>query len=121
MNSRPNKRRGSLMWLAGRARRFWIAIALLPVLYVASFGPACWISSRMNSGNWMNFTALPTVYRPLLLPMFYHRRIAIAVDWYAGLGAASGWHWVNVAGREEWISGNDDFAWVHWVNKVQHP
>jgi hypothetical protein len=102
------------MWLAGRSRRFWIAIALLPVLYVASFGPACWISSRVNYGNWINFTVLPTVYRPLLLAMLCHRRIAIAVEWYAGLGAASGWRWFNLAGSDDWISGKDDWAWAKW-------
>lgn len=34
------ERRGPLLWLAGRSRRFWIVVvALLPGLYVASFGP----------------------------------------------------------------------------------
>jgi hypothetical protein len=113
MNSHPNKRRGPLMWLAGRSRRFWIAVALLPILYVASFGPACWISSRMNLGNWINFTALPTVYRPLLLAMYCDRRIVIAVEWYAGLGAASGWRWVNIASSDHyWISGPNELVWV---------
>jgi len=43
MDERPTKRRGPLLWLAGRSRRFWIiAILAPPLLYVGSFGPACW-------------------------------------------------------------------------------
>lgn len=30
-------------WLSSRSRRFWIVLALLPVLYVASIGPWVWI------------------------------------------------------------------------------
>ena len=42
----------------------WIVALLigLPVLYVASFGPACWISSRLNSGS----SAVSCVYRPIM-------------------------------------------------------
>jgi hypothetical protein len=113
MDERAKKWQGPLAWLAGRSRRFWITAALLPVLYVASFGPACWISSRMNSGNWIGFTALPTVYRPLLLGMYCDRRIVIAVEWYAGLGAAHGWRWVNLASRDNyWISGPNEPVWA---------
>ncbi|MGQ0636933.1 MAG: hypothetical protein ACT4QC_20180 [Planctomycetaceae bacterium] len=46
---RPTKRRGPLTWLAGRSRRWWVPI-LLAILYVASFGPACWISSWTGRG-----------------------------------------------------------------------
>jgi hypothetical protein len=45
MDENDRKRRGPLLWLADRPRGFWIATAvMLPVVYVASFGPACWIS-----------------------------------------------------------------------------
>jgi hypothetical protein len=102
MSERPKKWQGPLEWLAGRSRRFWIALALLPVLYVASFGPACWISSRVNYGSGINFTVLPTVYRPLLQAMLSHRRIAIAVEGYARLGAAPGWHWLLIISDGDW-------------------
>jgi len=41
----------------------WTLSALigLPVLYVASFGPACWITGRTDFG----WQAVPIVYRPL--------------------------------------------------------
>jgi hypothetical protein len=52
MSDRPQKRRGPLLWLADRSRRFWIGVALVSVLYVASFGPACWFlaSHRRDVG-----------------------------------------------------------------------
>jgi hypothetical protein len=42
----------------------WIAALLigLPALYVLSFGPACWISSRKDSGASM----IPVVYAPIV-------------------------------------------------------
>lgn len=43
MDERPTKRRGLLLWLADRTWRFWVVVlVILPALYVASFGPACW-------------------------------------------------------------------------------
>ena len=39
MDQRPDKRRGPLLWLAGRTWRFWVVAVVLPLLYVASFGP----------------------------------------------------------------------------------
>jgi hypothetical protein len=106
MSERPTKRRGPLLWLAGRSRRFWIVGALLPVLYVASFGPACWISSRAKYGN---LTVLPAVYLPLLEVMWSDMRIFGAFHWYADLGAASGWGWIKYS--------NGEWAWA----KVQFP
>lgn len=39
-----------------------VSILALAVLYVLSFGPACWITSRFGLGTkWM-----PVVYRPIL-------------------------------------------------------
>ena len=37
------------------------AVVALPVLYVASFGPACWLVSRMEDSD----SELPVVYTPL--------------------------------------------------------
>jgi len=45
MDKPERKRRGPLTWLAGRSRRFWITVAMMPVLYVASVGPACWLTA----------------------------------------------------------------------------
>src|SRR5262245_41591386 len=42
----------------------WIVALLIvvPVVYVASFGPACWISSQRNSG----FVVVNVIYQPLM-------------------------------------------------------
>jgi len=41
----------------------WIAAIVigLPVLYIASFGPACWLADR----KWLPDTLPATIYRPL--------------------------------------------------------
>lgn len=52
-----------------KSRSVWpwvIALLIgLPVLYVASFGPACWLSSRTGIGR----KSLPAMYRPMLMLM----------------------------------------------------
>jgi len=51
MSERSRKRRGPLLWLGGRSRRFWIVMAvILPVIYVGSFGPACWWTTLSPTG-----------------------------------------------------------------------
>ena len=72
----------------------------LPVLYVASFGPACWISSRTDHGK----RPLPFLYRPILKLMCWNeehwehasRGTALRNSpfcWYAEVGAREGAHW----------------------------
>jgi hypothetical protein len=73
-----------------KAGAAWIAVLLigLPVLYVASFGPACWVTS------WTRGTGaqlLPRLYAPLLTPS--DSRISKAREWYACAGAKAGWWW----------------------------
>lgn len=52
--------------MTNQRRPFWpllIAVLVgLPVLYVASFGPACWILSRLGNGKGV----AAVVYGPLL-------------------------------------------------------
>lgn len=76
------------------AAGFWIVLGLiaLPLLYVAGFGPACWISSRLNAGTGV----VTVVYRPITgcLRDDYDGPLDGAIRWYAGLGAAHGnWGW----------------------------
>lgn len=59
--SEPKRRR--IGW------RAWLAIALLlPVMYVVSFGPACWFSARRDQ-------FVPFVYAPL------GEIINLSIDW----------------------------------------
>ena len=70
---------------------FWATVALVVVLlYVASFGPACWITSRNSlSGDWL-FVA----YRPLVWTMENGPGLALdALAWYSLVGAADNWGW----------------------------
>jgi len=86
----------------------WAAALLigLPVLYIASFGPACWIVSRTNRG------ALPlaVVYHTIAEAMWWspESALASALDRYSRLGAAPDWTWMRV----DLSSGETAFIWV---------
>ena len=56
------KRRGPITLLCENRRFRWtiIAAVLVPVLYVGSFGPACWIMSRSTASN-----DVPKAYLPM--------------------------------------------------------
>ena len=62
----------------------WIATLLigLPVLYLASFGPACWLNERGVLGA----AAVSAIYSPVLATA-ENGRLPKALDWYARLGA----------------------------------
>src|SRR5262245_32900458 len=70
----------------------WIAALLigLPVLYLASFGPACWVSSRMNYGAGM----IPVVYAPIVKCLSSRKMwLRRTVSYFSKLGAAREWTW----------------------------
>lgn len=83
---------------------------LLPGLYVASFGPACWITSWSNGEK----SLLPVVYWPVLKLICWKEHDLASRPpegdfwnehsdgtwlshgpfcWYAGVGAREGAHW----------------------------
>jgi hypothetical protein len=66
----------------------WIVALLigLPVLYVASFGPACWTSDRTNSGTRL----ISVVFHPIVKLANGSPRVHGIALWYAGLGAGEG-------------------------------
>jgi len=92
---------------------FWATVVVVVGLaYPISFGPACWITSRLGQGA----SLLPTIYHPLLAVMRVgqeekERQFCIAYSWMVGrpervphvpdgglsrfarLGAVTGWHW----------------------------
>ena len=95
---------------------FWITVALVAVLvYPLSFGPACWITSRLGHGA----VILPVIYWPIIRNMehstpnwfnfskfggklpgvgdtLYHSSRGGVINWYACLLAAEGWQWYCV-------------------------
>ena len=83
----------------------------LPILYVASIGPACWITSRTNRGGKL----IPKVYQPVIeafLSGGYDSQISRAFRWYSTVGAADHWGWFDISpdmGSEEtaWCIGPD--------------
>jgi hypothetical protein len=68
---------------------FWCIVALtIPVAYVVSLGPSCWVSSRTGVGT----SVVDVVYRPILLaadacPMPGWK----AIQWYSKVGAPPDW------------------------------
>jgi hypothetical protein len=72
----------------------WAAVAVgLLLLYVASFGPACWICSRTQTGN----SLLPSFYRPIVACMLIETPpIGGLFRWYAAVGTAKNWGWFRV-------------------------
>ena len=103
------------VWLTvriiNRRERWAIRIALgliaVSILYVASFGPACWISSRATNGK---KSLLPFVYAPILGCISRDRDSALdtAIFGYAGIGAAPCWVWA-----ETYEKLSADGTWRH--------
>ena len=71
------------------AKRLLAAALVAPVLYVASFGPACWITSRLD----VRGQTIPRIYTPVV--RMWHRGpplLVRTIDRYAELGSAPNWH-----------------------------
>ena len=86
--SEPERKRRGPITLFCESRRFrWtiFAAVLMPVLYVLSFGPACWITGQMGIRGDM----IPRLYAPALRLLNHGPRGSI--QWYAGLAAPQGW------------------------------
>jgi hypothetical protein len=92
----------------------------LPVLYVASLGPACWLTSRIDSGA----GTISKVYRPLrwTFDSGPFPSLGMATEWYAMLGAADGWRWSYVI-KPAWDEAgqlvNGEIEWT-WENSSDH-
>ena len=71
------------------------AVVGVPVLYVAIFGPACWISSRIGIGS----RAVSVVYQPMLRLCMRDTQLADAFWWYASIGTKDGIHTARDAER----------------------
>ena len=99
MSEAERKRRGPIT-LFCESRRFRWAFAvlvLLPALYVASFGPVCWITSRTGIGA----PIVGHVYGPILATPWPAARKLV---WdYSVLYAAPGWVWMR---------GHNGFCWT---------
>src|SRR5262245_4136495 len=80
---------------------FWTTVVvLLPVLYVASFGPACWVVTRMDlPGAIMN-----SGYRPVIWawerspPTGQQVHLVVRQSWGAGTSLGHVWLFAWIAG-----------------------
>lgn len=89
------------------AKRTAVAVIASPMLYMASFGPACWISSRTNAGS----MAVSAIFRPILWGCASDWVGRLDNEWirgYTEFGADRDWHWVT------WP---DDGGRWRWTNK----
>jgi hypothetical protein len=79
----------------------------VPVLYVASFGPACWATAERNDSNEWNPVML--AYWPIGCVRWYSYSGPIVefLDWWANLGVDSGFT-VSVPAHP---SGTPVFGW----------
>jgi hypothetical protein len=63
---------------------FWasVVVVVLPLLYVLSFGPACWIASRTKGKH-----VIPKIYWPISwVAMEHFWTLSPPIAWYAQLG-----------------------------------
>ena len=85
--------------MAERKKPGWVAwtvaVALVvAIVYPVSFGPACWICSRVQDGSAL-WEMTDFVYAPILWAWFdAPAPVNHVIEWYANLGALGG---LNVA------------------------
>jgi hypothetical protein len=106
------------VWLAVRIvnrRERWakwtavVAVAL-PMAYVASFGPACWlVGDYLDADEWV-IEAIPIAYDPILrLARISQNRYGSSrldgwLAWYATLARSDGAHPIQLSnGEHQWI------------------
>lgn len=98
---------------------FWAAVVVVVVLvlYPLSFGPACWITSRLDRGADM----VPVLYHPFTSAMSPQTDTTIdsVIIWYAELGAAENWVWGAVWEAGE-TPGSEHVRW-DWVEIIPTP
>jgi hypothetical protein len=71
------------------AKRLLAAVIGLPVLYVLSFGPACWMTSARFYPLIGPATKAPRIYVPIgVLRKHAPAPVVKALDWYATVGNA---------------------------------
>jgi hypothetical protein len=73
-------------------------VLLTPILYVASFGPACWITARLNQGTALIGVRMAFDDKPT------------TIQWYAYVLAPDGWN----VGYFNGPDGGKHYCWWHW-------
>ena len=73
-----------------RLRRLWMVCLAAGILYVLSFGPACWILTRFDAQeNHIHFRTVSKIYEPVSVSAIHSPAWARnTVLWYLELGAS---------------------------------
>jgi hypothetical protein len=81
------------------ANRTAVAIAVIVAVYLLSFGPACWLTSRIGGSE-----MLPTIYYPITLGMSRQtpNSLDYAIRCCAQMGANPNWDWWFIPERLQW-------------------
>src|ERR1043166_939564 len=89
---------------------FWATVVgVVGLLYLASFGPACWVCARTANAR------LPAAYYPLTGAGKRSDRIANGLIWYANLGTPEGAGWYFFGPDREFMCfylDEDDWEWA---------
>jgi hypothetical protein len=82
----------------------------VPVLYVASFGPASWLMSRTS----LCTEAITTVYQPVFFCwMRGPEKTAAWINWYCYVGAKKEWYWGSPGYMPPAINGYYPRQWPY--------
>jgi hypothetical protein len=110
------------IWLAvriiNRRERWakWTAVGLVigvPLLYVASFGPACWIDSRIKRNSFEYEFDFLQFYRPVEhVWLRGPDSVAAAINWYCYAFTKPDWEWKPLAVRGQPYMGNYEFRFA---------
>jgi heme/copper-type cytochrome/quinol oxidase subunit 4 len=86
---------------------FWFAVVfvVLPLLYVASFGPACWISSRTVHGP----AIVNVAYQPVMLLVMSNTGLGRRLTRYATFAVAPFWTFT-----QPFDDVTRETGWVEW-------
>jgi hypothetical protein len=98
-----------------RARAFRLLAAVVGsvTVYLLSFGPACWITSRHG---FKSSSLLAGAYRPVVAAMWepdVPSILGVTVDKYSRLAAEDGWRWMRVDSFGANAPGTQ-YTWVKW-------
>ena len=83
---------------------FWATVVVVAVLvaYPLSFGPACWISSRIGRGKGFVVDAVQLVYQPMLrLGCEGPDSVRRGIEWWVTLDAKPNWHIRSGCGTDD--------------------
>ena len=96
-----------------RWAKWTLALAIgPPVLYVGSFGPACWISQRSVSNSTVRIGSgtVSTIFQPMLYLWMNTQFPSKIISWYALVGTEDPSHAINTVDGSYVLKWMDDWT-----------